>query len=706
MEENSDKIDINKVKIKHFTVNPLFSKSKNSFSWKYFGQLILENEGKRKYVFTEQVFCSSCLENAKNQVPDSPFGCVKIKSYSSKASTGNLIRHLKDDHSLLEEKNPAAATSKSLTTFFKVSLSRPTTSAPSSSKSQNKWMLARDLCLWLCRSLTAFDTVSNEGFKDFLIKYNVIYKIEDLPSRTTVSREALSDIYDCMLAHIKQDILAKIGTHAALTTDLWQDLYRRCSYITYTLQYIADDANEMQNYTLATRLFEGKKTGEALSAFTQGIISSFGLEGKSLYLVTDSGANVKRISQNLQGIQSHLCLGHGLHNLVTVDGIKKTPQVQNLVVKCKKVVKTLRYRLPEIEEEADKEQRRILTEIDDVHDHLEDDENFPFDPVPESDVPSDEGTEVYFSRATTSSASLSVPSIKSATPTRWHSTLAMLQSLSSKCNRKPVNAMLAKYNMSELKFDDKEWELIEDLTKFLTKFKPITEVLCTQTNCSINFALVFRSEIKDACEALNDDEKLVMLHMKRNMAEMLNHRFPITKIIVAAALLDCRFTKLQEIDNFMESNNTTRVDFLVNCIKEVVPACELEAQFSRSSTSNKGDQDNFLVKLVEKHAVTFNDDGQDFIEKECLKYLVSCNASDLKDGNVIKYWQERQAAFPLLYKLAKAILSVPATSTPSERVFSIAGLTVTAKRSRLSPSRVDKIIFVHDNYSRCKAAVN
>lgn len=106
------------------------------------------------------------------------------------------------------------------------------------------------------------------------------------------------------------------------------------------------------------------------------------------------------------------------------------------MVKCKKVVKTLRYRLPEIEAEADKEQRRILTEIDDVHDHLENDENLPLDPVPESDVPSDEGTDIYFSRATTKSASLSVPSIKSAIkPTRCQSTLAMLQSLSSKCNR-------------------------------------------------------------------------------------------------------------------------------------------------------------------------------------------------------------------------------------------------------------------------------
>lgn len=126
------------------------------------------------------------------------------------------------------------------------------------------------------------------------------------------------------------------------------------------------------------------------------------------------------------------------------------------------------------------------------------------------------------------------------------------------------------------------------------------EVLSTQTNCSINLALVFRSEIKEACETLNDNEKLVMLQMKRNMVEMLNHRFPITNIIVAAALLHCRFTKLQEIDHYMGSNHTTRVNFLVNCIKGAVPASELETQASRCNTSDAGDKDisSFLIKLA------------------------------------------------------------------------------------------------------------
>lgn len=125
-----------------------------------------------------------------------------------------------------------------------------------------------------------------------------------------------------------------------------------------------------------------------------------------------------------------------------------------------------------------------MTEIDDFLNHLEDDENFPLGQLDASDVSvssaptyedTTEDTDIHKSKPTTSS---SVPSIKSATLTRWYSTLAMLHSLGSKFNRKPVNTLFAKYNISEFKFDDQEWELIEDLTRFLMKFKQIVEMLC------------------------------------------------------------------------------------------------------------------------------------------------------------------------------------------------------------------------------------
>ena len=58
------------------------------------------------------------------------------------------------------------------------------------------------------------------------------------------------------------------------------------------------------------------------------------------------------------------------------------------------------------------------------------------------------------------------------------------------------------------------------------------------------------------------------------------------------------------------------------------------------------------------------------------------------------WWKDNTARFPLLSKLAKTFLNIPATSTPSERVFSTAGQTVTQLRSCLKPSKVDALIFV------------
>lgn len=47
-------------------------------------------------------------------------------------------------------------------------------------------------------------------------------------------------------------------------------------------------------------------------------------------------------------------------------------------------------------------------------------------------------------------------------------------------------------------------------------------------------------------------------------------------------------------------------------------------------------------------------------------------------GDVLQWWK-KQMDLPLLSALAKSYLSIPATSVPSERVFSTAGDIVTAQ---------------------------
>ena len=59
-----------------------------------------------------------------------------------------------------------------------------------------------------------------------------------MPSRYSVGRGALDDVYETMLATVKDQILTETPRHVSITFDLWTDQYRRHSYITFTLHFI------------------------------------------------------------------------------------------------------------------------------------------------------------------------------------------------------------------------------------------------------------------------------------------------------------------------------------------------------------------------------------------------------------------------------------------------------------------------------------
>lgn len=63
----------------------------------------------------------------------------------------------------------------------------------------------------------------------------------------------------------------------------------------------------------------------------------------------------------------------------------------------------------------------------------------------------------------------------------------------------------------------------------------------------------------------------------------------------------------------------------------------------------------------------------------------------------LAYWASREAAYPRLSKMAKKYLCVPATSVPSERIFSKAGLVVADRRNRLSTDHTKQLLFINAN---------
>ena len=72
------------------------------------------------------------------------------------------------------------------------------------------------------------------------------------------------------------------------------------------------------------------------------------------------------------------------------------------------------------------------------------------------------------------------------------------------------------------------------------------------------------------------------------------------------------------------------------------------------------------------------------------------------DDNPLKWWKDRDKLYPILSDLSCKRFSQPATSVPSERIFSCAGNVITEKRKRLLAQNVNRLIFcmkikMHEN---------
>ena len=67
------------------------------------------------------------------------------------------------------------------------------------------------------------------------------------------------------------------------------------------------------------------------------------------------------------------------------------------------------------------------------------------------------------------------------------------------------------------------------------------------------------------------------------------------------------------------------------------------------------------------------------------------------NANALSYWQQQQLNFPTLSKLAKQYLTVPASSGPVERLFSVAGKIFHPDRCSLKDHIFETLMFIRMN---------
>lgn len=67
-----------------------------------------------------------------------------------------------------------------------------------------------------------------------------------------------------------------------------------------------------------------------------------------------------------------------------------------------------------------------------------------------------------------------------------------------------------------------------------------------------------------------------------------------------------------------------------------------------------------------------------------------------RDENPRSWWKEHALLFPKLQDQAKSFVCSPASSVPSERLFSKAGALISRRRSRIKDKNINKILFLNN----------
>jgi hypothetical protein len=102
-----------------------------------------------------------------------------------------------------------------------------------------------------------------------------------------------------------------------------------------------------------------------------------------------------------------------------------------------------------------------------------------------------------------------------------------------------------------------------------------------------------------------------------------------------------------------------------------------------------------------------NDDSaiRQVCEGELARYLMDAAKRDcplVSDhdgsfGDPLKWWKTNGVRFPYIANAARILLAIPATSAPSERIWSRAARILTLKRARLDDELVERIMFIKEN---------
>lgn len=609
--------------------------------------------------------------------------CHTLVKYSG--GTTNLTTHLERHHKILKTSASQSSGAVSGTSSF-VKTEQPKVyelfnkSAAYKSDSARAKLVTLKIGRFIVKDLRPFSVVSNQGFRDLVHTLDPKYVI---PSRTYFSDTVIPDMYE----QVKTEVLASLSkaTQVSLTTDGWTSRATE-SYITITSCHITEDWT-FQNYVLQTRYIGESHTGQNIANVLSQAIIEWGLPGHPA-LVSDNAANMLVAAREL-GSNPHLpCYAHTL-NLAVQKGIK-TRSIDRLLGRIRRVV-------------------------------------------------------AFFHRSTTAAAVLKAKckllnlrevKLIQDVSTRWNSAVDMLERFLEL--QPAVYATLIsreikskeKDNIATLSEDD--ITLAENAMAVLVPLRTVTTALCSESMPTASLIMPLQKKLLTKELVCTESDAESVKQLKTTISDDLRPRYSAQKeFLEETSLLDPRFktSYLTEEEGFIVITRVTSEAANAPVIIKKEPGVNTAAPAAvppqepplpqldqdpiadvRQEQAGPSDVTDVSVDPEDTKPVGLASFLEDVIitktekatktkldqAKQEMEVYMNSDMLNLKTDPLL-WWREHSWRFPLLSALAKQRLSVPATSVPSERVFSTAGDILSAQRAAMGADKVDMLIFLKKN---------
>lgn len=575
----------------------------------------------------------------------------------STLTTSNFLKHMRKMHPEVRvEKNLVKSTgSKSEQQTTMQSFVQTSTKYPAHHPNQKS--ITDALVMFIAGDLMPLSVVDSVKFRELVEKLDPKYTV---PSRKHLSTKLLFN----KSSAIQTDLISLMHQSrcVCLTIDLWTNRQMR-SFIGITGHLIIDWA--MHSVMLACKRFKGRHTAENIRQQYEETISTFELASKITNIVTDNASNMTKAFDlpGFEGVIDETDVASDddsdSDDSETNDGGIVPEVYEYLPERNPCFAHTLQLAVKDGWDKAGPCLTRVMAKAAKL---------------------------VSFVRRSTHATDFleGEKRLQQANNTRWNSQLIMIRSILNVPHEK-LSAL-----DSPVKLTAFERTTLQEMCDMLKPFEHATMFAQKENTVSASLVVPCVRGLKHAMKKLNVKYNCNLMSGLRAAVDKRLTQFEQSDVYTMASVLDPRF-KLRWCSG--EAEKQTIKETLLQHLREIPSDTTTPPSDPTPPRKRQKVDESDLLDFMNEPQSESTAPGN--IPNEVAEYIAQ-PCTD-RNSDPLAYWKGQQYNFPGLAQLAIRFLNVPASSSPVERLFSIAGNVFTPNRCSLKDNTFECLMFIRCN---------